>query len=89
MKRDEREVTLGGDRWVHVGEFPRLIAESFRRLLDEEGIPSVLRTPFQWVMFSPVIEIETGGYMGSVGLYVLKVHQVHAQRILGEDDDSQ
>ncbi len=85
MRRDEREVTLGGDTWVYIGEHPRLIAESLRRVLDEEGIPSVIRTPFQWVMFTPVIEIETGGYMGSVGLYVLKVHRAHAARILGEE----
>jgi hypothetical protein len=63
-------VTLGGDRWRSVGEYPRLIAESFRRLLERYGVPSMLRTPFQWVQSTPVIEIETGGYMGMVQMFV-------------------
>ncbi len=63
-------VTLGGDRWQSVGEYPRLIAESFRRLLERYGVPSMIRTPFQWVQSTPVIEIETGGYMGMVQMFV-------------------
>ncbi|AFZ66875.1 hypothetical protein [Deinococcus peraridilitoris] len=79
------EVTLQGDRWVFVGEFPRIVAESFRRLLAEDGVVSVLRTPFQWVIYSPVIEIETGGYQGSVGLYVPKVLEARALQLLEGD----
>lgn len=63
-------VTLGGDQWRAVGEYPRLIAESFRRLLERYGVPSMVRTPFQWVQSTPVIEIETGGYMGMVQMFV-------------------
>lgn len=81
-------MTLQGDTWVRVGEFPRIIAESYRRLLDASGIVSVLRTPFQWVIYTPVIEIETGGYMGSVGLYVPKVQAPEALALLeGNHDD--
>lgn len=76
------EVTFQGDTWVLVGEWPRLIAESYRRLLESSGVVSVLRTPFQWVIYTPVIEIETGGYMGSVGLYVPKVQEADARDIL-------
>jgi hypothetical protein len=65
-----KTVTLGGDRWRAVGEYPRLIAESFRRLLERYGVPSMVRTPFQWVQSTPVIEIETGGYMGMVQMFV-------------------
>ncbi|WP_027482105.1 hypothetical protein [Deinococcus pimensis] len=79
------EVTFQGDTWVLVGEFPRIIAESYRRLLESSGVVSVLRTPFQWVIYTPVIEIETGGYMGSVGLYVPKVQERDARDILGGD----
>ena len=80
------EVTLQGDTWVHVGEFPRIIAESFRRVLSDGGVVSVLRTPFQWVIYTPVIEIETGGYQGSVGLYVPKVLESRALRLLEGDE---
>jgi len=76
------EVTLHGDTWVRVGEFPRIIAESFRRLLEDAGVVTVLRTPFQWVTYSPVVEIETGGYQGHVGLYVPKVQEALAVKVL-------
>lgn len=79
------EVTLGGQTWVKVAEHPRLIAESFRIYLHEHGIPSVLRTPFQWVGFNPVIEIETGGYMGSVALYVPLAAHADALALLEGD----
>ncbi len=72
-------VTLGGDTWRQVGEYPRLIAESFRRLLERYGVPAMLRTPFQWVLSSPVIEIETGGYMGMVQMFVPS--SMHAEAI--------
>lgn len=61
---------VGGQAWVPVAELPRPLAESYRRALEAAGVPSLVRTPFQWVHASPVIEIETGGYPGIVGLYV-------------------
>ena len=75
-------VTLGGDTWRQVGEYPRLIAESFRRLLERYGVPAMLRTPFQWVLSSPVIEIETGGYMGMVQMFVPESMYAEAISIL-------
>jgi hypothetical protein len=75
-------VTLNGDPWVHLIELPRPIAESIRRLLERYGIPSVLRTPWQWVQATPVIELETGGFMGMVGLFVPEVMQVQASGVL-------
>lgn len=84
---DPDEVTLQGDPWVRVAEMPRLIAESYRRLLAEHGVVSAVRTPFQWVFVSPVIEIETGGYLGGVGLYVPRVQLQEALRVLEGDGD--
>jgi hypothetical protein len=75
-------VTLNGDSWSCVIELPRPIAESIRRMLDRYGIPSVLRTPWQWVQATPVIELETGGFMGMVGLFVPEVMQVQALGVL-------
>jgi hypothetical protein len=77
-------VTLNGDSWSRVVELPRPIAESIRRMLERYGIPSVLRTPWQWVQATPVIELETGGFMGMVGLYVPEVMQAQALGILEE-----
>jgi hypothetical protein len=77
-------VTLNGDSWSRVIELPRPIAESIRRMLERYGIPSVLRTPWQWVQATPVIELETGGFMGMVGLYVPEVMQVQALGVLEE-----
>lgn len=71
-----------GDPWVLLMTMPRIVAESYRRLLAESGVVTVIRTPFQWVMSSPVIEIETGGYMGDVGLYVPQVQAQEASDIL-------
>ena len=85
MTAPTREVMYQGDTWVLVGEFPRLVAESYRRLLTDSGVVSVLRTPFQWVTYTPVIEIETGGYLGSVGMYVPKVQSGRALAILEGD----
>jgi hypothetical protein len=75
-------VTLNGDSWSRVIELPRPIAESLRRMLERYGIPSVLRTPWQWVQATPVIELETGGFMGMVGLFVPEIMQLQALRVL-------
>lgn len=82
---DRPVVQFQGDPWVMVGEFPRLIAETFRALLAGGGVVSVLRTPFQWVIYTPVIEIETGGYQGNVGLYVPQVQEARALFLLEGD----
>ena len=84
----EKAVQYQGDPWVLLMTMPRIVAESYRRLLAESGVVTVIRTPFQWVMSSPVIEIETGGYMGDVGLYVPQVQEQEADAILqgGPDD---
>ncbi len=81
-------VQYQGDPWVLLMTMPRIVAESYRRLLADSGVVTVIRTPFQWVMSSPVIEIETGGYMGEVGLYVPQVQEQEADAILqgGPDD---
>ena len=78
----DRTVQYQGDPWVLLMTMPRIVAESYRRLLAESGVVTVIRTPFQWVMSSPVIEIETGGYMGDVGLYVPQVQVQEASDIL-------
>ncbi len=80
-------VMYQGDPWVRLDTLPRLIAESVRRTLSAHGIVSVVRTPFQWVMASPVIEIETGGYMGDVGLYVPQVQHREANALLDRLSD--
>lgn len=77
-----KRVTLNGDFWVHLIELPRPIAESIRRMLERYGVPCVLRTPWQWVQVTPVIELETGGFMGMVGLFVPEVMQVQAVGVL-------
>ena len=64
----------------------RAIAESFCRMLEAEGIPSVLRTPFGWVMGNNVIEVEAGIYQGDVMLYVPEVCFEAAQELLGEPE---
>jgi hypothetical protein len=80
-------VTYQGDPWVLLLTMPRIVAESYRRLLLDQGVVTVIRTPFQWVMSSPVIEIETGGYMGEVGLYVPQVQEREALRVLEGDPE--
>ena len=77
-------VTLNGDSWSRLIELPRPIAESIRRMLERYGIPSVLRTPWQWVQATPVIELETGGFMGMVGLYVPEIMRLEALGVLEE-----
>ncbi|PTA68772.1 hypothetical protein [Deinococcus arcticus] len=79
-------VLYQGDPWVRLDTLPRLLAEGWRRTLSGGGVVSVVRTPFQWSMGSPVIEIETGGYMGDVGLYVPEVQLPEALALLGLDD---
>ncbi|ACO44904.1 hypothetical protein DEDE109153_12920 [Deinococcus deserti] len=82
----EDRVMYQGDIWVRLDTLPRLLAEGWRRILSEGGVVSVVRTPFQWAMASPVIEIETGGYLGDVGLYVPEVQLREALFLLGEED---
>lgn len=83
----EDRVMYQGDLWVRVDTLPRLLAEGWRRTLSDGGVVSVVRTPFQWAMGSPVIEIETGGYMGDVGLYVPEVQLAEALDLLGFDPE--
>jgi hypothetical protein len=75
---------LGGNIWCLLETQPRAIAESFRRMLESEGIPSVLRTPFGWVMGGNVIETEAGIYQGDVLLYVPEVCFEAAKEWLSE-----
>ncbi len=82
----EDTVTLGGNTWCLLETQTRVIAESFRRLLDSEGIPSVLRTPFGWVMGTNVIEVETGNYQGDVTIFVPEVFLEDAKELLGEPE---
>ncbi|MEW6421258.1 MAG: hypothetical protein AB1511_05985 [Deinococcota bacterium] len=82
----EDRVLYQGDVWVRLDTLPRLLAEGWRRTLAEGGVVSVVRTPFQWAMGSPVIEIETGGYMGDVGLYVPEVQLGEALALLQGDE---
>jgi len=85
--RYEDRVMYQGDVWVRLDTLPRLLAEGWRQTLRAGGVVSVVRTPFQWAMGSPVIEIETGGYMGDVGLYVPEVQLSEALTLLGSEDE--
>lgn len=90
MKRPQYEdrVLYQGDVWVRLDTLPRLLAEGWRRTLAAGGVVTVVRTPFQWAMGSPVIEIETGGYLGDVGLYVPEVQLAEALALLsGTEED--
>ncbi|SMB88857.1 hypothetical protein [Deinococcus hopiensis] len=84
----EDRVLYQGDVWVRLDTLPRLLAEGWRRTLGAGGVVTVIRTPFQWAMGSPVIEIETGGYMGDVGLYVPEVQLAEALALLGEETET-
>ena len=77
-----------GDTWVCIKSLPRLIAESWRRDLESEGIESVLRTPYGWVERSNVLEIETGMYQGDVDLFVPMVKLEVAMEFLGLEMDA-
>jgi len=83
----EDRVLYQGDVWVRLDTLPRLLAEGWRRTLQDGGVVSVIRTPFQWAMVSPVIEIETGGYLGDVGLYVPEVMLEEALYLLGANGE--
>lgn len=83
----EKQVLLGGNVWRYLESQPRAIAESFRRMLEAEGIPSALRTPFGWVLGGNVIETEAGIYQGDVLLYVPEVCFESAKELLGEPED--
>ncbi len=82
----DARVTLSGDSWALLEILPRMIAESFRRMLEAEGIPSAVRTPFGWVMAQNVIEVETGAYSGDIALYVPEVFLKAAKDIIGEPE---
>jgi hypothetical protein len=86
MNSEER-VILGGNVWVFLESQPRPIAESFKRMLEPEGIPCYMKTPYGWVMGSNVIEVEVGIYQGDVMLYVPEVCFEAARHILGEPED--
>jgi hypothetical protein len=60
-----------------------MIAESWRRDLENESIESVLRTPYGWVERSNVLEIETGMYQGDVDLFVPEIKLEVALEFLG------
>lgn len=87
MTRFEDRVLYQGDPWVRLDTLPRLLAEGWRRTLAQGGVVTVIRTPFMWAMASPVIEIETGGYLGDVGLYVPEVQLPEALHLLGLDPE--
>jgi len=78
----ERQL-YNGLEWVSLGTFPRLLAEGLRRALEEHGLVGLVKTPFQWVIYSPVIELETGGYMGDVQLFVPESMLEEATSVLG------
>ncbi len=77
-----------GDTWVCIKSLPRMIAESWRRDLESEGIVSVLRTPYGWVERSNVLEIETGMYQGDVDLFVPEIKLAVAMEFLGLEKDA-
>ena len=78
------DVTLNGVAWRGLGEYPRPVAESFRRALDRHGVPSMLRTPYQWVSLTPVIELEAGAYWGQVHLFVPTAALERAEQVLSD-----
>jgi hypothetical protein len=69
MSNLERAV-LWGETWVRVSYAPRLIAESWRNILREHGVPSALKTPWGWITTTNIIELEAGLYYGDVLLFV-------------------
>jgi hypothetical protein len=77
-----------GDTWVCIKSLPRMIAESWRRDLEAEGIESVLRTPYGWVERSNVLEIETGMYQGDVDLFVPEIKLGAAMEFLGLEPET-
>jgi hypothetical protein len=81
----EDTVIYQGDIWTRLDTLPRFIAEGWRYTLSSGGIVSAICTPFQWLMSGSVIEIQAGGYMGDVGLYVPKVQLAEALELLGDN----
>ena len=77
-----------GDTWVCIKSLPRIIAESWRRDLEVEGIESVLRTPYGWVERSNVLEIETVMYQGDVDLFVPEIKLEVAMQFLGLEPEA-
>ena len=75
--------TLWGETWVYVLNLPRPIAESWRVLLDDHDIPSVLKTPWGWVTTTNVVELEAGTYYGGVSLFVREAQLEAAREVLG------
>jgi hypothetical protein len=69
-QRSGELVTLNGATWQKLGEYPRVVADSLRQMLASEGSQSALLTPWGWVFQTCAIELHTGIYSGSVGLYV-------------------
>ena len=76
-------VTLWGDTWVYLLNLPRPIAESWRVLLDEQNIPSALKTPWGWITTTNIIELEAGTYYGGVSLFVREEQLEAAREVLG------
>ena len=79
-------VTLWGDTWVYLLNLPRPIAESWRVLLDEQNIPSALKTPWGWITTTNIIELEAGTYYGGVSLFVREEQLEAAREVLGLED---
>ena len=71
------------DVWVRIANLPRPIAESWRVLLDQHDIPSVLKTPWGWITTTNIIELEAGTYYGGVSLFVRETQLEAAREVLG------
>ena len=80
--------TLWGDTWVRIANLPRPIAESWRVLLTQHGIPSALKTPWGWITTTNIIELEAGTYYGGVSLFVREAQARAAQEVLGLEDEA-
>jgi hypothetical protein len=75
---------LWGETWVRVAVAPRLIAESWRVLLTESGVPSAFKTPWGWITTTNIIELEAGLYYGDVLLFVPETSLETARSVLLE-----
>ncbi len=74
--------TYAGDTWVCIKTLPRYIADSWRRDLENAGIESVVRTPYGWVAYSNILEIDAGTYHGDVELFVPEIRLESALELL-------
>ncbi|NJK46534.1 MAG: hypothetical protein HC933_21840 [Pleurocapsa sp. SU_196_0] len=81
---DLERAVLWGETWVRVAVAPRLIAESWRVLLSESGIPSAFKTPWGWITTTNIIELEAGLYYGDVLLFVPEISLETARSVLLE-----